>query len=226
MEAIWNFKIFALVFGGTFACAMVVWSFSLRGLFSNLSYHFFEQKIKPSVLLQDIVLLSRLFPIKSSQIQKVIAGFAHPYLRESANLVADGVYDEKTLERILKTRVDLYFSRRAKHVSKLATLARFPVSIGLCAVIWFMNQGDQTSAALSLFYATSLSYFLILPLADWLAEKNEIEHREWNMISHGMKLVLARTNPVTVAEEMNSFLAPEERVQWVALSLPFSTKAS
>lgn len=217
-------KAFISLFSLSFLVAAFMWKTSLKQLATTLWWHVKDQTTKPNVLVEDIVLLSRLFPVRSPRFEPTIQELKHSFLKESFTLVGEGVLDNNTMSRILDVRIMHRFDFQMKQVERLKVMARFPAAFGLAGAVWFTAQGNVAGAGLLVLHSIFLSYFLFLSLADWLTEKIEDERRIWRMIAQGAKLVLTRTNPVTVAEELNSYLSPEQRVRLVYQSLPAGKK--
>lgn len=209
------------------AVALVSWCYSIHKV-SRAVYEFLagDSRFVPSREIDDIVLLGRLFPVRSPQIATVVAKMKHPFMKETFLLLLEGLVDDKTLERVLEARIKFRYESQLSHVERLRALARLPVVAALGAAIWFAGSGSHAEAAPYVVVAMATSYFLILPLADWLAEKVEEERAAWSMIARGARSILARTNPVVLSEEMNSFIDPSRRVKWNSSVLTSSQRAS
>ena len=54
----------------------------------------------------------------------------------------------------------------------------------------------------------------ILPIGDSLTENAKEIHFKNRMILAGLRLIAEKTNPIIVAEKLNSFLLPSDRLDW------------
>jgi chemotaxis protein MotA len=75
--------------------------------------------------------------------------------------------------------------------------------------------GPAMSIALvATLYGIAFANLIVIPIGENLTETAK-EHQRKNMIiTEGIKLVAARTNPIVLAEELNSYLLPNERIDW------------
>jgi chemotaxis protein MotA len=64
------------------------------------------------------------------------------------------------------------------------------------------------------FYGLILSNLVFQPIAENLAQTTRKKQVKNTIIVEGIGLILEKTNPIILAEELNSFLLPSERVDW------------
>jgi chemotaxis protein MotA len=63
-------------------------------------------------------------------------------------------------------------------------------------------------------YGTVMANFGFLPIADNLVEQCKENYLKNKIILEGLKQLHAKENPIVVAEKLNSFLIPSERLDW------------
>ena len=78
--------------------------------------------------------------------------------------------------------------------------------------------GPAMSVALvATLYGIALANMIIIPIGENLAQcAKEIKTKNL-IIVEGVRLISEKTNPIVLAEELNSFLLPAERVDWKKL---------
>jgi flagellar motor component MotA len=187
---------------------------------------FFWKKHSDIRTVDEMILFCRLYPMRSPQTETVIAEAKHPFMKESLRLLMEGILDERGMERVLAARIKSHFHKKMKWVHRISALARWVTAFGLCGAAWFLSSGDWTTAGYSILGSLFVSHFVLFPFADWQVRRLDSQKRTWNMIAQGVRLALLKTNPVAVAEELNSHLAPEDRIRWVAMALPSAKKAA
>jgi chemotaxis protein MotA len=75
--------------------------------------------------------------------------------------------------------------------------------------------GPAMSVALvATFYGIALANVLIIPIGENLVERAGIIRTKNTIIVAGVRLILEKTNPILLAEKLNSFLLPKERLDW------------
>jgi chemotaxis protein MotA len=63
-------------------------------------------------------------------------------------------------------------------------------------------------------YGVALANLLIIPIAEnLLSSARELKIKNF-IIVEGVRLIMEETNPVILAEELNSFLLPGDRIDW------------
>jgi chemotaxis protein MotA len=79
--------------------------------------------------------------------------------------------------------------------------------------------GPSMSIALvATLYGIAFANLIVIPIGENLTETAKEHQRKNIIIVEGVKLVAAKTNPIVLAEELNSYLLPSERVDWKTIT--------
>jgi chemotaxis protein MotA len=139
------------------------------------------------------------------------------------------VLDPESLIRVLRARAKTIHQRQSEEVIEFKTIGRYPPAFGLMgttlSMITLLQRMGQPGAqsqlgpamALGLvatFYGLVLAFLVINPIAESLAKTTRRHWIRHVVIVEGVRLILARTNPLVLAEELNSYLLPGERIDW------------
>lgn len=162
-------------------------------------------------------------------LEDLIAKSNDEFLREAMTALLDNILDMKTLTRILNNRVKTIYDRYNIDASRFKAMGKFPPAMGLMGAVLGMiallgtlgkpgaekGIGPAMSVALvATLYGIAIANMLIIPIGENLGEAaSEIKTKN-KIIIEGVKLISQKTNPIVLAEELNSFLLPSERIDW------------
>lgn len=207
-----------------FAAMAIIWNRSLLQWPQTIAWLLKHQPENVGPLVADIVQLARLFPSRSPHMHSVVHQSQNPFLFEAFSLLTEGILDEKSVSKTLQARIQSWQSKKQKQIDLLHAMARVPAALGLLATLWFASKSEMPVAYAFLAVNVAFSYFLYLPLADWIETKTKQEHQMQQLIAEGIQMIHSRTNPVVVAEMLNSYLPNDQRGRWTAMALPTSGK--
>ena len=124
------------------------------------------------------------------------------------------------------------FDRYNADANRFKAMGKFPPAMGLMGAVLGMiallgslgkpgaekGIGPAMSVALvATFYGIAISNLLIIPIGENLAEAAHETKIKNKIIVEGVKLIAKKTNPIVLAEELNSYLLPNERIDWKKL---------
>lgn len=176
--------------------------------------------------IDDLILFSRLYPIRSPQMQTAFKQVQDPFLKEGLGLLMEGVYDEKSLHRILRYRMETYHRENLKIVEQLKMLSQGILFCSFLFIFWFAAKNELALAGWTLLFSTFFTSGIVNAIS-FSFKRSAFKRRAVNeAIVHGIFLISSKTNPIIVSEELNSFLPQDQRIPWVAAALPASQKAS
>ncbi len=69
-------------------------------------------------------------------------------------------------------------------------------------------------ALVATLYGIAFANLIILPIAENLMEGSREIQAKNTMIIEGVKLIAQKKNRILIAEELNSYLLPNERLNW------------
>ncbi|MEK6554945.1 MAG: MotA/TolQ/ExbB proton channel family protein [Bdellovibrionota bacterium] len=223
-----------VVFGGTFSAAAI--SFGLTRLFTLL--HVLYRRIlksgrdhRPREMIEKLMILSDIYRTNPERLREEVKNIEDPFLKEALELVADNYIAHEDLMRILATRTMSVYQRYQEEALKFKALAKFPPAFGLMGAVMGMigimaqlgKSGTMGSVGPSLalalvgtLYGVALANLVILPLAENLQDSAREVRSKNMMITEAVRLLLQKKNPVLMAEDLNSFLLANERLDWKA----------
>jgi len=165
----------------------------------------------------------------SPDLKTMVDGSKDHFMKEAMGLLMDEVVDIKQLHRLLKARVDTMFERYTDDAGRFKAMGKYPPAMGLMGAVLGMiallsglgkpgaesTIGPAMSIALvATLYGIAIANLVIIPIGDNLAEGAKEQKRKNLVIREGVKLIADRTNPIVLAEELNSYLLPAERIDW------------
>jgi chemotaxis protein MotA len=220
-----------IVLGGTLAASAIAIQVDRLFLLFRI---FFRRVIRGHKqdyvkLIEELMRIAEAYRVGSPQFQQLVDASEDPFLKEAMGAIQDQVLDEAALIRVLRARVGTMYQRQAEDVVKFRTVGKYPPAFGLMgttlSMITLLQKLGQAGAqkeigpamALGLvatFYGLALANLVFNPVAENLADSAKENRLKNTIIVEGARLILARTNPVALAEELNSFLLPAERVDW------------
>ena len=229
MEFFLNFHGIVIVCGGTLAAACV--SFPVPKLLELLKVFFLRvlstNKANYPVIIQEILDLNKKVAIGLSSLQEAIPRISHPFLREAVELVAAGVLNEKELRTVLEQRIRTIEARYLYEANMFRTIGRFPPAFGLLATTLGMiallakigqpGSEKMIGPAMSIglvgtLYGIGIANLVFIPIAENLTERTKEEIALRRMIAEGALLLKSQVNPISIRENLNSFLPPKKRV--------------
>lgn len=232
-----------IVIGGTIAAGSI--SFQVDKIF--LMFKVFTntvmkgKKFNYSPLIEDLMRLAEAHRTNSPNFEKMISESKDYFLKEAMGAMMDDVMDQEDVVRVLRSRVKTMYDRHMDDVLKFKTVGKYPPAFGLMGTTLSMitllkklgSPGAQAmlgpAMALGLvatFYGLVLANMVFNPIAENLADTSKEVKRKNLIIVEGVRLIMAKTNPVVLAEELNSFLLPGERVDWKKLTKAGASRAA
>jgi chemotaxis protein MotA len=223
-----------IVLGGTTAASAIAFQIDrilvLFRVFVRRVLH--GRKQDWSGLIRDLMQIADAYRSNPAQFEKLVAQHADHFLRESMSAIQDNVLGPDDLTRVLRLRTSTLFHRHMEEVTKFKTIGKYPPAFGLMGTTLSMitllqrlgEPGGQKligpAMALGLvatFYGLALSNLVFGPMAESLADNARETKLKNTIIVEGVRLIMAKTNPIVLAEELNSFLMPSERIDWKTL---------
>lgn len=217
-----------MVAGGTFAAALICFSFRqikdiIVVMFRVLTGR--SKKMRMEVI-QEIVHLSEenMTGNLKSKLDKV----AHPFLKESLELLFDGSFSVSELEHILRKRIQLQNEKYKKEGMTFKTIGKFPPAFGLIGATMGMiallqglgspdaitKLGPSMSVALTAtFWGLVLANLFLIPLGENLSIAADEDLIIRRAVVDGVMLLKEKKHPLLVEEYLMSYLTPYDRIR-------------
>lgn len=223
-----------IVLGGTFAATAICFQLNKISLLFKifLSHLFGGSNINYKEIIRNVASVSEAYR-NGEAAEQLVQKCKDPFLKEAVQLLADGILEEKQITKILEDRVENMNYKRSEDALKIKTLGRFPPAFGMMGttigmIVLLANLGGEDAikmigpamgvCLITTLYGVVVANLVVIPVAENLIESGKLTHVKNLIIVEGIKHILMRSNPVLLAEELNSFLLPSERIDWKELT--------
>lgn len=223
-----------IVLGGTFAAVGVAFQLDRAGrmfmVFVEGIFRF--QRPDYRALIEELMMLSDAYRKNSPELESQIEKIKDPFLKESMTALMDGILKEEHLHRVLSSRVTTVFERYNEDAKMFVAMGKFPPAMGLLgAVLGMINllgsvgqAGAESKvgpamavAMVATLYGIAFANLFVIPIGENLKERAKVLRLKNSIIVEGVKHIETKINPIVLAEELNSYLLPSERVDWKAV---------
>ncbi|MGK5087289.1 MotA/TolQ/ExbB proton channel family protein [Bdellovibrionota bacterium FG-2] len=220
---------FMIVFGGTAAAASI--SFPFGKVLSLIKVFILRvlgrYKADYQGVITQLLELNKKASSGVTGLGEALPGIKNEFLKEAVGLVSSGVLTEVEIRAALEQRLKTVEALFMKEANMFRTIGRFPPAFGLLAttlgMISVLQQMGQPEAqkligpAMSIgligtLYGITLANMVFLPIAENLSERTHEEVMLRKVIIEGALMLKAQVNPISMRENLNSFLLPKDRV--------------
>lgn len=219
-----------LVIGGTIGAASVTVQINRVGI---LLKTFFLRMVKGKrinyrLIVQEMMIIAEGFR-RGEMLNELGNKTGDFFLKEALQLVDDNVLKGEDLFNLLEDRVENLHIHYTEEAGRFKNLAKYPPAYGLMGTVLGMvallsNLGGADAMKLigpamgtcliATFFGIVVANVFILPIGDSMGDNAKEIYLKNKMILEGVRLVVAKTNPIIVAEKLNSFLLPADRLNW------------
>lgn len=225
-----DFPSLFIVLGGTFAATAITFQINkILTLLKIFIKHIFSgSNVDYAALIADIMKIGDAYR-RGESLEAHIGKASDPFLRECLELVNDGILEREQLLRILDDRAANMNFMRSEDANKIKILGQFPPAFGMMGttigmIVLLANLGGEDAlktigpamgvCLITTLYGVVIANLAFIPIAENLTQATKQVHLKNLIIIEGIKHLLAKANPVVVAEELNSFLPPGARLDW------------
>ncbi|HLE12659.1 MAG: hypothetical protein A2504_10075 [Bdellovibrionales bacterium RIFOXYD12_FULL_39_22] len=164
-----------------------------------------------------------------TSLEKILPNVKDAFLRESLQLIVDEVAEADRLLEILDERAQNLNSMYVKDANRFMSLAKYPpafgmmgTTIGMIVLLGSLGEKDAMKTMgpamgiclITTLYGAVISNMVILPVGENLLDSSEEVFVKNKIIIRGVELILEKTNPILLAEILNSYLLPSSRLDW------------
>ena len=219
-----------IVFGGTLAATSIC--FQLNKLLILVKV-FFARVIKGKTVDYPTVIRELMGLAESYRGGKDVDGLASeakdPFLKEGLQLFADGVLAADDVFRLMEDRIESIHSHYMDDANRVKTVSKFPPAFGMMGTTIGMivllgnlsgpDAADMIGPAMAVCLITTLygvvvANLVVIPVAENLIVSSKEILLKNRMTIKGLELLMVKTNPIVMAEELNSFLPASLRLDW------------
>jgi chemotaxis protein MotA len=219
-----------IVLGGTFATTSICFQLNrLFGLFKIFLYRMLKgKKFNYSDIVKEVMILSDEYR-KGASIKSLVEKSSDYFFQEALTLLDDGIVGkEEALEMLYERNENLIYNYM-NEANKIKTVGKFPPAWGMIGttigmIVLLSNLGGEDAmkkigpamsvALITTLYGTIFSNAVFIPIAENLIDGSKEIYLKNKIIIEGVKLLMEKQNPIVVAEKLNSFLIPGDRLDW------------
>lgn len=219
-----------IVLGGTFAATSVAFQLNkIGGLFKIFFTQFLKGKmVDTSNVIKDIMKICESYRSGES-LESLVPKAQDPFLKEAMELIADGILETEKVIQILEQRASKMSVLRSDDTKKIKSLGKFPPAFGMMGttigmIVLLANLGGTDAmkmigpamgvCLITTLYGVIIANLVIIPIGENLEEISKQMDTKDEIILEGVKHIITKSNPILVAEELNSFLLPKDRLDW------------
>ncbi len=222
-----------LVVGGTLGVASITVQLNKVGtLFKVFFIRLIKGKrIEYKNVIKEVMLSSESYR-RGESLPEIIKKVHDHFFKECLQLIDDNVVKGEELFDLLDDRVKNMHNHYSEEANRFKSLAKFPPAFGLMGTVLGMiallsNLGGADAMKLigpamgtclvATFLGIVMANVVVLPVGESLGEASKEVYLKNKIIVEGVRLIVAKTNPIIVAEKLNTFLLPSDRVNWKEL---------
>lgn len=219
-----------IVIGGSLASAAV--SFQLNKIF--VVFKIFFKRILGYTTVDYKSIIVEIIKIVESyrngiSLEKQVEETKDYFLKDAMKMLSEGMLDEDRSLKLMRKRADNLLDQHTKEAQKIKVLSKYPPAFGMMGttigmVVLLSNLSNKDAikmvgpsmaiCLITTLYGLILTNVVLIPVAENLMAASREVHLKNMIIVEGMRLLLKKDNPVAVAEELNTYLPPHERVDW------------
>ena len=225
-----NYPSMFIVIGGSLAATAIC--FRLDRMAALVSI-FFRRVLQGkhydfAIIIKSIMQISENYR-KGENLEGAIKKTKDYFLQDALSLVNDKVLTEEQLIKVLTDRADNMYDDHMGEANKIKVVSKFPPAFGMMGttigmIVLLANLGGEDAikmvgpamavALITTLYGVIIANLAVVPIAENLVQDSKDVYLKNQIIIEGMKLLVRKTNPIVVAIELNSFLAPRMRLNW------------
>ena len=226
----WDFPALLIVLGGTFAALSI--SFQVNRVFALFKAFFkrvlFGHRHSYDQVIQELMKISE-GNRKGESLDLFINSTKDHFLKESLLLCHDNILEGDDLFEVLENRVENMHFHYMEEANRFKAAGKYPPAFGLMGTTIGMivllssiggadalkKIGPAMSVCLTAtLYGVTLANFFFIPIGENLVDSSREIYLKNKIIVEGIRLMLQKTNPIVLAEKLNSFLMPHDRLDW------------
>ncbi|HLT22402.1 MAG TPA: MotA/TolQ/ExbB proton channel family protein [Bacteriovoracaceae bacterium] len=167
---------------------------------------------------------------KGESLSNISSNVKDPFFKEGLELFNAGVMNPEQVLSIMEERNDNLYHLNSEDAGKVKVIGKYPPAFGMMGttmgmIVLLANLDGSADAIkrvgpamgvclITTLYGTIMANLGFLPFADNMVEQAKEVYLKNRIIQEGLKNLIAKENPILVAEKLNSFLQPEDRLDW------------
>lgn len=231
-----NFMLFVdgpsafIVLGGTFAAVSI--SFQMNKVFKMMKVFFQKfiggKRYSNQKTIAEIIRISEQYR-NSGSVDGFIEDITDPFLKECLTIIQDEIMDKRGSIKLMKKRNENLYKNYNDDTQKFQAMGKYPPAFGMMGttigmIVLLANLGGKDAmkmigpamgvCLITTLYGVIVSNLGFIPVSEFLEDSTKELYAKNEIIIEGLELMLDKTNPVVLAETLNSYLIPSERLDW------------
>ena len=209
-----------IVIGGTFAASSVAFQLNKLGILFKV---FITQFIKGknhqiTTIIKNIMQICE--GVRNGETLESLSSKAKdPFLKESIELISDGILEREKVMVILHKRSQQMNYLRTDDAKKVKALGKYPPAFGMMGttigmIVLLANLGGADAMKMIVIIAN----LIVIPISENIEALTKGLDLQNKIILEGIGHIIDKSNPVLVAEDLNSYLLPKDRLDWKSAS--------
>lgn len=236
----WDFVGFVCVIGGTFAVAVITIPWQHRRIvLRSVAALFIPERSTQSTIVADCVAFMVNYRDGKVEDDFGVTGLAGTTLRDGAELMGLG-FSKDRIHEILEERIHQSFERFQVVANAFRSLAKYPPAFGLAGTVLGLvtlmrsvssgADAKQTGAMMAIalmatFYGLLVANMIVNPAGEHMLKSANAERKDAEIALHTILLQLEGVTLLEAQEILNSYVAPERRVNMMSDSMRSSTSS-
>jgi len=219
-----------IVIGGTLASTAI--SFKLDRLLMLLKVFFYRvvmgRKINYRQIIIELMKVADSYN-KGGSLESHLNSISDPFMKEALSLVNDDILDEHDLFELLDERAANMHYTYMDDANKIKAIGKYPPAFGMMGttigmIVLLANLGGADAlktmgpamgvCLITTLYGVVFANMAIVPIAENLIDSSKEIFVKNKIIVEGVKLLSKKTNQVVLAEKLNTYLQPSQRLDW------------
>jgi chemotaxis protein MotA len=230
LQIFWDIPSVFIVVGGTIAATAIAYQLDKILLLFKTFFKIVVLKNVPknSDIIVEMIKIGDSYR-KGSPLDGLAAKVKDAFLKESLVMVSDGILTPEHILKILDDRANNMDVARKEEAGQLKVVAKFAPAFGMMGttigmIVLLANLGGEDAlkmigpamgvCLITTLYGVVIANLALLPVAENLITHSKNLYLKDLIVIEGVKLIMSKQNPVILAEELNSFLTPEKRINW------------
>ncbi len=219
-----------IVCGGSFAAVTI--SFQLNRMMVLVKIFFYRmikgQKFIQSTIIKEIMILADAYR-KGESLRSLADKTGDFFLKDGLILLDDGILSEEECFEIMVVRNENIMFNYMDEANKMKTVSKFPPAFGMIGttigmIVLLANLGGADAmkkigpamgvCLITTLYGAVLANLIFIPISENLTDSTKEVYLKNEICIAGLKLISQKANPIVVAERLNSFVKPGDRLNW------------
>jgi chemotaxis protein MotA len=219
-----------IVVGGTFGATAIAFQLSRLGMLFKIFMNRMlkGKKFDYTVIVKEVMQAGDRYR-KGESLKVISDDMTDFFLKEGLVMLDDGILAQPQALAVMKKRNNQIFSNNMDDASKMKAVGKFPPAFGMIGttigmIVLLANLGGADAmkkigpamgvCLITTLYGAAIANMIFVPIGENLTEGSKEIFLKNQIILEGLPLIVAKENPIVIAERLNSYLSPGQRLDW------------